>query len=151
MKKIFYLAIILMFILIFAMNCANLPTVSGDDPKSISVLLKKLDQCKIESDGFVCLSIPLKDQSPDPNRVSSYAIVFKWNADWGFGVYSRRGFALCLYSPSEKTWMFLSHVGGNTITEKQMTEAWAKWVKMLNQQYDIKGAFCGKVPREQLI
>lgn len=147
MKKLLSLIVALVFTVTMALGCAGPGTIKSEDPKSLSVLLEKLDKCQAEKDGFVCLSIPPKDKNIEEGKAIVYLTVYRMENESGFGMYSLNGFILWIYDSNDKTWILI--LNGSTMgsqTEEQIAKNWALWVKLLNEKYNLEGAFCDFAP-----
>lgn len=151
MKKIFSLIVAIMMIFVLAVGCTSLGKVKADDPKSISVLLAKVDKCKANKDGFQMLTIPPKNMIPEEGKVLAYLHVYRYNfrgeQGYGFGVYSEYGFIVLEYNIQNKTWMFSQNGMAQFMTDEDAAAAWCSWVNILEKDYDLDKSFCGWAPK----
>jgi len=148
MKKLLSLVVALIFVVTMALGCAGLGTIKAEDPQSIQVLLKKVDKCKADEEGFACVSIPLKDKNIPEGQVPTYLTVYKAKDQYGFGVYSQNGFVIWFYDTKEKKWFYVRNEMGGPQSEEQVAKAWAKWVDLYKTKYNPNEAFCGMADKE---
>lgn len=145
MKRL--LVLLMAVMLTVLMGCATMQ-VKADDPGSIQVLLKRADRCESNEDGWRILSIPQTEAavatSEKEEKLRVALVVYKKGDTVGYGMVNERGISVIMqYDPEQKTWIFIFMGSYQLVTDEQQAEFWTDWVKVLDEDFSLNGAYCG--------